>query len=213
MIVYTKVTNESELDNFFVMCTSYHTHHPDNVLHCLTDIDIPDLPGVIKHDRFFDVETLGDNFCHVSPYMCFFDSIQCLLDEPRKSLYHPNMREEVREDFYMYSKLHRVVNTNQGGDDLLNMSLPPYFDWGSIIQWRRLASITPTVNTREFNPSIPQRNSSSTLIFPWERYFMAVKKAEPYLNADFVKNVVTNCKRHPYMLFYQASGAFDEWKE
>lgn len=213
MIVYTKINNEDELNVFHILFSSFREHHPDWSLHVLTDLELPKMSGLVQHDRFFDIETLDKFFCFVSPYLCFFDSIECLLKEPRSSLYQPNMREAVREDFYIYDKTNRVTNKSQGEDDLVNMSLPPYMDWGTVIQYRQLSSVTPVINTREFEPWRLQRNSGKTLIFPWERYFMSVKKAAGKVDEKFVEDVVENCKRHPYMLFYQLSGVLDPWTE
>lgn len=206
MITYTKVVSEEQVNQFYILASSFTYHHPDRVLYCQTRLKLKEISGVVYLGLYEDVEKLGEVFCYLSPHICFFAPIEHILQMKVEGQIIPNDRPAVRNDMYFYNKKHREIVINYGNDVFLNMSLPPFIDCGSVIGYRDLTAKTPMINTREFNPSIKQRNSYKTLIFPWERYFQVVKMAGSLLEKEYVDSVVENCKRHPYMLYYYANG-------
>ncbi len=207
MIVYTKIISHEQINQFYVMATSFLFHHPNRTLFCQTDIELEQIEGVMYIGRFDDIEEYGDVFCYVSPYMAFLGNVDAFLNQIFTQSAYPNAREEVRNDFYVYTKSSRYADNGQKQDNLLNASLPSYYDRTTIKEYRTYATGCSTLNTREFEPWKVQRNSYKTLIFPWERYYDAMSFAVPYLTDKFIDDVITNCKKHPYMLFYLETGA------
>lgn len=213
MIVYTKIISHEQINQFYVMACSFLFHHPNRTIVCQTDMKLNPINGVIYIDRFDDIGEYGDKFCFASPYITFFGNIDQFLDNPEfKASVYPNMRAEVKNDFYLYSKENRQLCDDAVQDPRLNASLPDYYDSGVIKEYRVYCTNASAINTREFKPWVVQRNSYKSLIFPWERYYDAMRFGIEHLDDKFVDDVITNCKRHPFMLFYLETGALS-WKD
>lgn len=188
------------------MARTFLQHHPDRLLYCLTDIDVKNVEGVVFLDQYANIDDYGDEFCFISPYMVFMDSVDEFLDADMQMSYYPNRSINVMYDFYRYTKSDRSVRDDLPEEIGLNMSMPKYVDGSIILRHRILATNCTVLNTREFEPWSVQRNSSRTMIFPWENYFITMLLADDLIDDKFKQDVITNCEKHPYMFFYIQSG-------
>lgn len=212
MITYTRVISHDQVNQFYIMATSFLQHHPNRILYCLTDVEVQNLDGVVYLDQYESIDDYGDEFCFISPYIVFQDSVDEFLDMPLPCSFFPNHNENVRNDFYRYNKSDRNFNDQLPEEIGLNMSMPRYVDGSVILRQRILATNSTVLNTREFEPWKIQRNSSKTMIFPWENYFICMLLANELLTDEFKENVRANCAKHPYMFFYIQSGVM-KWTD
>lgn len=213
MLAFTILSSEEQLNDFYVMATSFLKHHPDRLLYCKTDLKVKEIDGVVYLDRFANIDSYDENFAYFSPCVCFLASVENIFEMKINGTYHPNKTKEVKNDVYFYSKEHRTTAFDLNEDVMLNFSVPIRPGVGEVIQARQLSRFVPILNTRLYKPSVVQRNSYRTLSFPWERYYQAIVEAKEYIDPKFFDDVVKNCKLHPYMLYYTLTGLFDPWKE
>lgn len=212
MIAHTKIISSEQINQFYIMATSFLEHHPNTLLYCLTDLKLKPIDGVVYLDRFENIDEYGDYICYVSPYLVFFGNVDSFFEHKFEGIIHPSKRDNVHADMFVYN-VNFIRNKLDVEDNALNFSLPPYMDFGSVSEWHEMGGVVPVVNTREFEPWIVQRNSAKTLIFPWEKYFVAMSNTESFLDGSFIESVITNCQKHPYMLFYKMSGVLDTWND
>lgn len=207
MIVFCRVSSKDTINQFYIMATSFLAHHQDIEIYCLTDLDLKPIDSVNYVPYFYDIEQLGERFFQVSPFVCFMAPVNILLEFESQLTITPCKKDSVSSDVVVFSKATRDCE-DSFESDLLNLTTPDYQDVGSIVERRTMANVALIVNTREFDPWVVQRNSYKTLIFPWERYFVALRRAEALLDRAFVNEVEANCQKHPHMLFYMMSGVF-----
>lgn len=205
MIVFTILKSKNELNQFYLMVNSFLRHNPDMLIYCKTSVDAGPIDGVVYIDRFAIIDDYGNDVLYVSPYIVFFDSISELVKCPNNGVVYFVDGEVDKADMYR-TDTHQRDQVDPCVYNGVCLTLPPYQnDSQTIFDFRKQTMGTLSINTRHFTPWIVQRNSYKTLLFPWERYIIEVMHCSN-IDDDFKQSIITNCKKHPYMLFYILSG-------
>ncbi|WP_432773868.1 hypothetical protein [Vibrio parahaemolyticus] len=202
MKVYVRLLNKDWLNQFYIMAVSFLKHHPENELHVLTDLEIKEIPRLVKHEYYADIEADSERLCSLAPTLFFRGSIQPVFDktEPFKGSCFMSQQKGTKQDLVIYTKSDRAEV--QGEDLRFNFSIPDFNDLGGITQAFGRMSEATVINTRLYKPWEQQRESGRMLAFGWEQYLEAIGDARDYLDDEFVAAIEANAKRHCFMSRY-----------